>query len=183
MIAFINDQIDNVWMMVVALEVIGMQLGFIMLEVGTIRSKNSRNIIYKNLVDTFVSTITFWVIGYGIAYGAEGGLIGAGGFFDFGFEDIDYRRWLVSYCFCTTTCTIVSGALAERTFLDTYMFFTFVMSSLIYPVLACWVWGGGWLQQLGFQDHGGAGVVHMTAGFAGLIGTYILGPRIGYFRH
>ena len=88
----------------------------------------------------------------------------------------------MSLCFCTTTCTIISGALAERTFLDTYIYFTFVMSSLIYPVLACWVWGGGWLQQLGFLDHGGAGVVHMSAGFAGMIGTYILGPRIGFFN-
>ena len=159
-----------------------MQLGFIMLEVGSIREKNSRNIIYKNLVDTFVSTITFWSIGYGHAWKSSGGLLGSGGFFDAGFDNADYRNWVVSYCFCTTTCTAISGSLAERTFLDTYIFFTFIMSALIYPVLSSWVWGGGWLQQLGFHDHGGSGVVHMTAGFAGLIGTYILGPRLGFFR-
>ena len=169
-------------MMIVVIEVCMMQLGFIFLEVGTIRSKNSRNIIYKNLVDTFVSTITFWIIGYGQAYGGGGGFLGSGNFFDFGFSDIEYRKWIQSYCFCATTCTIVSGALAERTLLDTYIYFTFLMSAIIYPVLACWVWGGGWLQQIGFHDHGGAGVVHMTAGFAGMIGTYILGPRLGFFK-
>ena len=98
-----------------AVHVLAMQLGFIMLEVGTIRQKNSRNIIYKNLVDTFVSTITFWAIGYGHAVGSKGGLLGSGGFFDTGFKNEDYRSWVVSYCFCTTTCTAISGSLAERT--------------------------------------------------------------------
>ena len=145
MITEINGKIDDVWILIVAVHVLCMQLGFIMLEVGSIREKNSRNIIYKNLVDTFVSTITFWSIGYGHAWKSSGGLLGSGGFFDAGFDNADYRNWVVSYCFCTTTCTAISGSLAERTFLDTYIFFTFIMSSLIYPVLSSWVWGGGWL--------------------------------------
>ena len=94
MIIQINDQIDNVWMMIVVIEVCCMQLGFVLLEVGTIRSKNSRNIIYKNMVDTFVSTITFWIIGYGQSQGGAGGFLGSGGFFDSGFGNIEYQRWI-----------------------------------------------------------------------------------------
>ena len=183
MISEINGKIDDVWILIVAVHVLCMQLGFIMLEVGTIRTKNSRNIIYKNMVDAFVCAVTFYFVGYRNYVGGAGGLLGSGSFFDAGYTDSDYRSWVIGYCFCSTTCTAVSGALAERTFLDTYIFFTFIMSSLVYPVLACWVWGGGWLQQMGFKDHGGSGVVHMTAGFAGMIGAYILGPRLGYFKN
>ena len=121
-------------------------------------------------------------MGYGFASEGKGGFVGTGSFFDTSFEDIDYRKWLVSYCFCCTSCTIVSGALAERTFVETYLYFTLLMATLIYPIVACWVWGGGWLQALGFKDHGGAGLVHMTSGLAGMIGTYILGARLGIFK-
>ena len=145
MITEVNSKIDDLWMIVVALEIMGMQLGFILLEIGTIRKKNSRNVIYKNLADFFVSTITFCLIGYRISTDAQGGLNGSGNFLDIGFESIDYRNWIVSFGFCTTACTAVSGALAERTFLDTYVCFSFIMSSLIYPVIACWAWGGGFL--------------------------------------
>ena len=145
MVLRINSSIDNLWITIVMLEITAMQLGFILLEVGTIRAKNSRNIIYKNLMDLMVSTITYWLIGYGVATGGLGGLMGIGQLCDFGFKDQDYSAWIISYCFCTTTCTIISGALAERTFLDTYVYFTFTMAALIYPVISSWVWGGGWL--------------------------------------
>ena len=138
--------IDNIWMLIVVVHVLMMQLGFVMLEVGTIRPKNGRNLIYKNLVDIFVCALTFYFVGYGHANNNSGGLWGSGGFFDQGFSEIDYRIWTVNFCFCSTTCTAISGALAERTFLDTYIFFTFIMSSLIYPVVASWAWGGGFLQ-------------------------------------
>ena len=92
-----------------------------------------------------VSTLTYWLIGYGIASGDVGGLFGDGRLMDFGYKEVDYSDWIISFCFCTTTCTIISGALAERTFLDTYMYFTFTMSSVIYPIISNWVWGGGWL--------------------------------------
>ena len=105
---------------------------------------------------------------------------GTGGFFDFSFSEKDYRQWILGYGFCSSTITIVSGALAERTFLDTYLAYSFVMASLIYPVISCWAWGDGWLQNLGYHDHGGSGVVHLTAGVSGLIGTIICGPRIGF---
>ena len=179
----VRSQIDNLWIMIVAVHVLCMQLGFIMLEVGTIRAKNSRTVIYKNLVDTFVTAIIFYAVGYRYAYGENSGLIGSSFYFDSSFTDEDYKRWVIGFCFCSTTCTAVSGALAERVFIDTYVFFTLIMSSLVYPVISYWVWGGGWLQELGYHDHGGSGVVHMTAGFAGMIGAYILGPRLGYFKN
>ena len=146
MVVEINRQIDDVWILIVAVHVLCMQLGFIMLEVGTIGATNSRNIVYKNMIDTFVSALTFYFIGYGYAYGENSGFLGSGSYFDIDFSDDDYRQWVIAFCFCSTTCTAVSGALAERTYLDTYMFFTFIMSSLIYPAVSFWVWGGGWLQ-------------------------------------
>ena len=151
-----------------------------MLEVGSIRAKNSRSVIYKNLIDIFMVTATYWGLGFGISYKGDGGLHGQGGFFDLNFSEQNYREWILGYCFCCSTITIVSGALAERTFIDTYLAYSFVMASLIYPIISCWAWGGGWLQELGFHDHGGSGVVHLTAGVSGLIGTVIIGPRIGF---
>lgn len=182
MIDLINSNIDNVWVMIVAMAFISVQIGYLMLEIGLLRKKNTISTINKNLTGMFIATLTFWTIGYGLSHGGQGGFSGEGGLFDNNFKDIDYRNWLIAYGLCTATCTIASSALAERSFLDTSIYFTFIMSSLIYPVLACWVWGGGWLQEHGFIDHAGAGVVHMTAGFAGMIGTILLGPRVGFFR-
>ena len=122
-----------------------MQTGYILIEAGTIRSKNTLNVIVKKLVTTLVTTITFASIGYGIEYGGMGGLFGKGGFFDLNFDDNDYQRWVNAHCFCAITSSIVSGSLSERTFLDTYIILAFFISSLVYPVLACWVWNGGWL--------------------------------------
>ena len=137
--------IDDIWQVIVVLEIFTMQLGFMMIEVGTIRFKNQRSVIYKNLLDIFMVAVTFWGLGYGISVGATGGLHGKGGFFDREFDEKSFNQWILGYCFCCSTCTIVSGALAERTFIDTYLAYSFVMSSLIYPVISCWAWGGGWL--------------------------------------
>ena len=145
-ISDIDERIDNLWLMTVAAHVLCMQLGFIMLETGTLSAKNTRSIIYKNLIDTFVAAIVYYFIGYRYAHGGQAsGLIGSGSYFDAGFTDQDYRQWVIGYCFCSTACTAVCGSLAERTFIDTYLFFTVLMSSLIYPVISFWVWGGGWL--------------------------------------
>ena len=158
-----------------------MQTGFLLLEVGVIRKKNSRYTILKNFLDMCVVTISFWFFGFGVSKGAAGGLFGGStSNLAITSDDINYEQWIIGYAFCSTTCTIVSGALAERCILDTYITFTFIMSSIIYPVSASWAWGDGWLDKLGFQDHAGSGVVHMTAGFAGLLGTLIIGPRIGF---
>ena len=162
-----------------------MQIGFIMFEVGYSRAKNTRCIIYRSLADMFICGLIFYGIGYNYAYGENSGLIGATGFgfFDTNYKDIDYRRWVMGFCYCSTTLSITTSALAERTYLDTYFFYSITMSSLLFPVLSYWVWGSGWLHQMGYADHGGSGVVHMTAGFSGMIGNYILGPRLGIFKN
>ena len=103
-------------MIIVVLRIVSMQIGLLMLEVGTIRASNSRSVIYKNIIVNLASALMFYTVGYGLSYGSEGGLIGVGGLFDHEFGDLDYRKWIISYCFCSTTCSIATSALAERTF-------------------------------------------------------------------
>ena len=143
--AQLNEVIDSVWVMIVLVLIFNMQLGFILLEAGAVRSKNQMNILFKNLVDMFVSCLAFWFMGYKWSVEANGGVLGAGSNFTLGFNSNDYTNWLTGLCFCNTCSTIVSGSLAERCLLDTYIFFTMMMTTVIYPVVASWVWGGGWL--------------------------------------
>ena len=103
------------------------------------------NILFKNLVDMFVSTVAFWFMGYKWSVDANGGVMGSGSNFTLGFNKKDYTTWLTGLCFCNTCSTIVSGSLAERCLLDTYIFFTMMMCTVIYPIVASWVWGNGWL--------------------------------------
>ena len=168
--------------MIILILIFNMQLGFILLEAGTIRRKNQMNILFKNLVDMFVSAVSFWFMGYKWSVDANGGVMGSGCNFTLGFHSSDYTTWLTGLCFCNTCSTIVSGSIAERCLLDTYIFFTMMMCTVIYPVCASWVWGGGWLERLGFIDHAGSGVVHLVGGVCGLIGTMKLGPRLCYYE-
>ena len=169
--------------MIVIILIFNMQLGFILLEAGAVRHKNQTNILFKNLVDMFVSCLAFWLAGYSWSIEANGGVMGSGSNFTLGFGPNDYTTWLTGLCFCNTCSTIVSGSLAERCLLDTYVFFTVMMCTVIYPIIASWVWGGGWLAQLGFIDHAGSGVVHLVGGVCGLIGTSQLGPRLGFYEN
>ena len=98
-----------------------------------------------------------------------------------GFEFNDYSKWVYYYSLCVTMASIATGSIAERTSLDTYVFYTFLTSSLIFPLALAWCWEDGWLASLGFQDYAGAGIVHLTGGITGFIGTYLSGPRIGLF--
>ena len=139
------NHIDTVWVMIVLVLIFNMQLGFILLEAGAVRRKNIMNILFKNLVDMFISTLAFWFIGFKWSVSAHGGVIGAGSNFTLGFEKDDFVTWLTGLFFCNTASTIVSGSLAERVLLDTYVFFTMTMCTVIYPVMASWVWGEGWL--------------------------------------
>ena len=139
------NHIDTVWVMIVLVLIFNMQLGFILLEAGAVRKKNIMNILFKNLVDMFISTLAFWFIGFKWSVSAHGGVIGAGSNFTLGFEKDDFVTWLTGLFFCNTASTIVSGSLAERVLLDTYVFFTMTMCTVIYPVMASWVWGDGWL--------------------------------------
>ena len=108
-------------------------------------------------------------------------MFGNGSLFCMGLDSDGLVAWIFQFSFCTTSATIVSGSLAERTFIDTYIVFSFLMGGVIYPVAASWVWGGGWLEEMGFKDFAGSGVVHELGGFGGFIGTMILGPRINFF--
>jgi Amt family ammonium transporter len=168
-----------------------MQLGFALLENGMVRSKNSKNILIKNLFDVCVGALAFWLLGFGLAFGQTeaGGFIGTnGGMFaaaDFDkLEKNHYLLWIFQFSFAATSATIVSGSLAERTQLPAYLAFSTIMTGFIYPVVVGWCWGGGWLGDVspegkGFHDFAGTGIVHMVGGTAGFVGAYILGPRYG----
>jgi len=156
-----------------------MQFGFTLLEVGASRLKHSRTVLFKNLVDTFVTIIAFGLIGYEISQGLQGGFIGT---FSTSTENY-YAKWSKALSFCNTSTTIVSGAMADRTFNDTYIFSTFLMATLVYPLASGWAWGDGWLQRAGFKDHAGSGVVHMLGGVVGFIAASIIGPRLGLYKH
>jgi Amt family ammonium transporter len=158
-----------------------MQLGFILLETGQVRKRNQMNIISKNFFDICVSTIAFYICGFALSMDANGGVIGHGKFLDLKFTNSDFLDWFYRYSLCSASTTIVSGSLAERTFVDTYIVYTILMTTLIYPIASSWILGDGWLQRIGFHDAAGACYIHMLGGVCGLVGTLILGPRSGIF--
>jgi Amt family ammonium transporter len=156
-----------------------MQAGFAMLEVGTVRSKNSHNILLKNIVDVCAGTIFWWILGYSFAYGdTSNDFIG----FKNPFKKVNELDWFFQWAFATTATTIVSGSIAERTRFLAYLIYSSIMTAFIYPVIVHWTWGGGWLYKKGYVDFAGSGIVHMVGGCAGLAGTIILGPRTGRFQ-
>ncbi|MCA1761035.1 MAG: ammonium transporter, partial [Bacteroidales bacterium] len=162
-----------------------MQPGFAMVEAGFTRSKNTANILTKNLVDFAVGSILFWFIGYSIMYGDSiGGFIGMPDLFfnDNGIGDYANKTDLMfQTVFAATAATIVSGAVAERTKFNAYIIFTVVITVFIYPISGHWKWGGGWLDQLGFLDFAGSTLVHSVGAWVGLAGAIVLGPRLGKY--
>lgn len=156
-----------------------MQIGFAMFEVGSVRAKNTSNILLKSCIDIFTGVIAFYLCGFGMMNNLDGGIIGTGPFAGYFPSRKYYINFLYSYSFCATSTTIVSGSLAERVHIDAYIVYSLIMTSLIYPIGAGWAWGGGWLQNIGFQDFSGSGVVHLVGGVAGLVGTWICGLRLG----
>ncbi|MDR2602489.1 MAG: ammonium transporter [Spirochaetaceae bacterium] len=180
----LSESLDMVWLFLGASLVFVMQAGFALLETGLTRAKNAVNIMMKNLMDFCIGTIFYWAIGWGIMYGKDalGGLIGASDFFKNVMDDpVYYRDWFFQVVFAATAATIVSGAVAERTQFRSYLIYTCFISAIIYPVSGHWIWGGGWLSQLGFHDFAGSTVVHSVGGWAALIGAAVLGPRIGKY--
>lgn len=170
--------LDTIWVLIAAALVFFMQAGFAMVETGFTRAKNAGNIIMKNLMDFSVGSLMFWVIGYGLMYGTSvNGIIGKPGFFFSG----DYTALIFQTVFCATAATIVSGAMAERTKFISYLIYSFFITVLIYPVSGHWIWGGGWLSELGFHDFAGSTAVHSVGGWCALVGASILGPRIGKY--
>ncbi len=179
----VNGQIFGVWFLIGAALVFWMQAGFAMVEAGFTRAKNAGNIIMKNLMDFCIGTVTFILIGFSLLLGEDLlGLIGKPGFDIFtNYANFDWSNFVFNLVFCATTATIVSGAMAERTKFLSYCVYSAVISALIYPVEAHWIWGGGWLAQMGFHDFAGSCAIHMVGGISALIGAKILGPRIGKF--
>ena len=179
-----NGQIFGVWFLIGAALVFWMQAGFAMVETGFTRAKNAGNIIMKNLMDFCIGTVAFVLIGFSLLLGEDMvGLIGKPGFDIFtAYESFDWSNFVFNLVFCATTATIVSGAMAERTKFLSYCIYSGVISALIYPIEAHWIWGGGWLSQIGFHDFAGSCAIHMVGGISALIGAKILGPRIGKFN-
>ena len=140
------------------------------------------NIISKNFFDICVSSISFYVCGYAFSTEANGGVIGSGNMFAHNFDNAKYLDWFYKYSLCSASTTIVSGSLAERTFVDTYIMYTIFMTTIIYPIASSWVLGEGWLNSINFHDAAGAGYIHMLGGMSGLVGTVLLGPRFGIFE-
>lgn len=179
----VSGQVFGVWFLIGAALVFWMQAGFAMVETGFTRAKNAGNILMKNLMDFCIGTVVFILIGFGLLLGEDlVGLIGKPGFDIFtAYESFDWSNFVFNLVFCATTATIVSGAMAERTKFLSYCIYSGVISALIYPIEAHWIWGGGWLSQIGFHDFAGSCAIHMVGGISALIGAKILGPRIGKF--
>lgn len=179
----VSSQTWSVWFLIGAALVFWMQAGFAMVETGFTRAKNAGNIIMKNLMDFCIGTVVFIIIGASLLLGEDLlGFIGKPGFDIFtAYSDFDFSSFVFNLVFCATTATIVSGAMAERTKFLSYCVYSAVISALIYPIEAHWIWGGGWLSQIGFHDFAGSCAIHMVGGIAALVGAAILGPRIGKF--
>ncbi len=178
--------IDTVWVLMAAFLVFFMQAGFGMVEAGFIRAKNACNILTKNFMDYCMASLGFFIFGYAIMFGSGNGFMGWKGWFLSGAQsgaDIPlYAFWLFQAAFCGAAATIVAGGMAERMKFQAYLIYSFIISALVYPIVGHWIWGGGWLAGLNFVDFAGSTVVHAVGGFAALIGTIILKPRIGKFN-
>ena len=180
---YVNENVYGIWFLIGAALVFWMQAGFAMVETGFTRAKNAGNILMKNLMDFCIGTIVFILIGFGLLLGEDLlGLVGKPGFDIFtAYENFGWSNFVFNLVFCATAATIVSGAMAERTRFLSYCIYSAVISALIYPIEAHWVWGGGWLAQIGFHDFAGSACIHMVGGLCAFIGAWMLGPRIGKF--
>ncbi len=182
--------VNTIWVLLGAAMVFFMQAGFAMVETGFTRAKNAGNIIMKNLMDFCIGTPVFWLVGFGLMFGGDNPIIGSiGGIaseanYGNGMlpDGVPFFAFLIfQTVFCATAATIVSGAMAERTKFSAYCLYSLIISLVIYPISGHWIWGGGWLSQLGFHDFAGSTAVHMVGGVAAFIGAWILGPRIGKY--
>lgn len=185
--------VDTLWVFLAAILVFFMNLGFASLEAGLARSKNTVNILSKNFIVFAVSSLGFMLLGWGLMFGGDNPFIGTENLFILGNADLSFYddtltsnvpfwgKFFFQLVFCGTAATIVSGAVAERIKYVSFIIFSFVLTLVIYPIVGHWVWGGGWLADLGFMDFAGDTVVHSLGGWAALAGAIILGPRIGKY--
>ena len=182
---------DTLWVLVAAFLVFFMQAGFAMVESGFTRAKNAVNILMKNLMDFSMGSIAYWAIGFAIMFGAGNAFMGTSGWFvpsDSGvFSSLEWSSvpthaaWLFQLVFAATAATIVSGAMAERTQFKSYLIYSVFITGIIYPIVGHWIWGGGWLSEMGMSDFAGSTVVHSTGGWLALTGAIVLGPRLGKY--
>ncbi|HZD60028.1 MAG TPA: ammonium transporter, partial [Anaerolineae bacterium] len=191
----VQIQLDTIWTIIAAFLVFFMQAGFALLESGLTRAKNAGNILMKNMLDFGIASIAYWVVGFALMFGTGTALYGASGWFvnvasdqvDKVFASLSWTsvplmaKWLFQMVFAGTAATIVSGAMAERTKFSSYLIYSAIITGFIYPIVGHWIWGGGWLGSMGFQDFAGSTVVHSVGGWAALAGVLILGPRLGKY--
>lgn len=182
------SSVNTIWVLLGAALVFFMQAGFAMVESGFTRAKNAGNIIMKNLMDFSLGTPIYWLFGFGIMFGSSSGLFGwidpmvRGDYSAVTPNGVPLAAFLIfQTVFCATAATIVSGAMAERTKFISYCIYSVIISAIIYPISGHWIWGGGWLAEMGFHDFAGSTAVHMVGGVAALVGAKILGPRIGKY--
>ena len=180
--------LNTTWVLIGAALVFFMQAGFAMCECGFTRAKNAGNIIMKNLMDFAIGTPLYWLVGFGVMFGTSSAVFGGLDFFTRGDysailpEGVSFFSYFIfQTVFCATAATIVSGSMAERTKFSAYCIYSAMISLVIYPVSGHWIWGGGWLSQLGFHDFAGSTAVHMLGGICALVGAIMLGPRIGKY--
>lgn len=176
-------QLDIAWTLMCAFLIFMMQAGFAMLEAGHVRAKNTVNVLMKNFLDCCIGSIAFWLLGYGVMFGASAaGWVGSDSFAAQSLNPQGMAQMLFQMMFVTTAITIVSGAMAERTHLNGYIVGAVVISSVIYPVFGHWAWNpNGWLNQLGFIDFAGSSVVHVIGAWCAVAGCLMVGPRLGRF--
>eukprot|EP00090_Calanus_glacialis_P008846 TRINITY_DN1716_c0_g1_i2.p1 TRINITY_DN1716_c0_g1~~TRINITY_DN1716_c0_g1_i2.p1 ORF type:complete len:555 (-),score=145.72 TRINITY_DN1716_c0_g1_i2:254-1918(-) len=176
---------DQFFLIVIAIIIFFMQCGFAFLEAGSVRSKNTVNILIKNMLDAFIGGVSYWAIGWGLAYG-EGGNLFCGGsqFFNYQLSYALYPKWFFQFVFAATAATIVSGAIAERCQFFAYFAYSIIITGWVYPPVSHWAWdGAGWLAQTGFyKDFAGSGVVHLMGGSCAIVGCYFMGARRGRFN-
>lgn len=184
----VEEGINAVWILTCTGLVFFMQCGFTLIECGGVRSKNIAHTLILNLFDGITGFIVFWLVGYGLAFGNVKNFAGGdkryfatSGNMD-GYLSDPFLHFAFQFSFCSTSATLVSGSLTERAKVPAYIGFSALVSGIIYPIVAAWCWGNGWLMQRGYHDFSGSGVIHLVGGTAGFVGAYFLGPRIGRFK-
>ncbi len=185
-VADLKQGLDTAWVLLAAFLVFFMQAGFGMVEAGFIRAKNTCNILTKNFLDFCMASLAFFLLGYALMFGNGNVFCGTKGWCLLGLDQTAggiplYAFWLFQATFCGAAATIVAGGMAERMKFPAYLIYSFIISAFIYPLVGHWIWGGGWLSDMGFADFAGSTVVHTVGGFAALVGTRVLGPREGKY--
>ena len=181
--AEVQETLNNAILVFAAALVFFMQAGFAFLGAGLIRSKNTVNYMTKSFLDFCIASLAFWAFGFALMFGggAATGYIGLEGFFLADFDDGQLVKWFFQMVFAGTAATIIAGAMAERTRINAYFAYSFIVGALIYPIYGHWAWSdNGWLSALGMADYAGSGVVHMIGGMVALAGAMVVGPRMGF---